>query len=620
MNGRFSRYEAKVKLSIMLMLLILVISNFASSFLFKRTQELFLAYHSINQRQIAGLCKNALFYSSGNPEALNSINTLYGEEYGIAVEIIRRIDFESGKITGPQFSKARLKDGFDNVESYEFHPDAELHIGYIPFEVNPQGKVESLLILKSRIGWFSNFSNAARWDNIFRLAGIASVIIFGILVIRMITRPYSNIRILAASTLNDRALDIDDPDDAEKAFDEVVNELKRKETELRQMTLRDSRKTLGLTSNYDYIFGGISSGVIVIDKEGVVIRFNPSASGILELEVNSILGREYEKAFAMHPEIKHLIRNALEAAKTYSRVEINLLQRGGRNKTLGATSSLITNENRQTIGVAILLLDLTQIKKIESETSYREKMAALGEMSAGMAHEIRNSAAAISGFGKLISKFADDAERVRSLSGDIVKESREMETLMRKFLAFARPVEISKDTIEICGLINDCINYLKTSNEYINIRKIISPVLPSIMGDYQLIKQCLCNILKNAQEASNDNGEIVIKAVSIRVNSPDFIQGRATEYIKIVIADSGKGIESEYLKKIFDPFVTDKDHGSGLGLAIVRKIIALHNGIVKVHSRSGKGTLFSIYLPIENKEQKLVENGIGAVSTIPITF
>ncbi len=617
MNGKkskFSRFETKVKLSIMLMLLLMVLSNFMASYLFQYTRDLLISYNSNKQRQTALILKNYLLNASDQQKALYFINNHLNDDDMTSVEVINRDDFESANVKPGKLSKSYIRNCFRNREFYIYQPTKELQLSYIPLELSTDGEVNSILVVKNQITWFNHLMKVANWNDWLRLASVISVLIFGILIIRMITKPYRNVRSLAGVVFDKEISDDDDPEYIEKVFDYVLNEVKKKESELRNMVIKNDHKDLGLTGSYEYVFGGISSGLILCDRDGLIVRFNPSASEVLETDSDSSIGKHYTEALVNLPDIKFLIGNALKHGRTYSRVEIKLSGASGNEKLIGATSSIIKNSRQEVMGMAILLIDLTRIKKMEKEASYRDKMASLGEMSAGMAHEIRNSAAAIVGFGRLLNKFAEEPERVINLSNDIIRESEEMEGFMRKFLSFARPLEIDSDEINLNTLIGECMERVRVIYPQAIIRKRASDGDLLVHADSKLIKQCILNLLYNACEAVGGEGNIQVKTSAYTSSLSHIIESHTDKCVKIMVADNGVGIDAEAKKKIFYPFFTNKDKGSGLGLAIVKKIIAHHNGIVRVHSREGRGTISTIILPVGSPAIKDVDPRPLAVS------
>jgi len=285
---------------------------------------------------------------------------------------------------------------------------------------------------------------------------------------------------------------------------------------------------------------------------------------------------------------------------TYSRTEFNTIREDGEKQWIGLSSSLISDNQHSKIGAAVLLTDLTKIKRLQDISDFTEKMAALGEMSAGLAHEFRNSMAAIMGFGTLIKKSIPRDNKAYSIAELIISESRTTEDMLRRFLTFAKPLDVIPGNVNIKHFIDDC---LKAAADYMNdggIEVVIEDNSNDLLiaADPTLLKNAFNNLIINACQAMGSSG-----VLSIVIDHPS-----ESEHIEISISDTGKGIPQDELPKIFNPFFTTKDEGTGLGLALVRKIITGHMGTIDVESREDAGTVFVITLPIAIDMEQKSEN------------
>jgi two-component system sensor histidine kinase AtoS len=282
---------------------------------------------------------------------------------------------------------------------------------------------------------------------------------------------------------------------------------------------------------------------------------------------------------------------------------------------VGISTSVVKDEQNKMLGVAVLLNDVTEIKRLQNEIAFKEKMAALGKMSSGLAHELRNSMGVILGFCKLLKKSAIG----RSASGgkatdqtstgmnhtvhttdeivrDIFNEAMSMESLIQRFLIFAKPFDLKIEKVNLKNVIDECIKALEEKLEKNKIKFGVKsePDLPTILGDRLLLRQSFQNLIQNSIEAMSLGGELSIDLRETKTYLKE-------KFIKIEIYDTGCGIEKEDQKKIFNPFFTSKENGTGLGLSLVKKIISLHNGEIELESEINKGTTFKIYLPLKLK-------------------
>jgi len=264
------------------------------------------------------------------------------------------------------------------------------------------------------------------------------------------------------------------------------------------------------------------------------------------------------------------------------------------------SSSPIFDKNGNLIGTINLGRDITELRNLREKIASMEKMAALGELAAKVAHEIRNPLLAIGGFAKRLDKSLQD-ENLKEYVRVIVDETKRLERILNETLSFVKPYYMGKKPFIINELINDVVNFtdsvLKDKNNELIVE--IQEDCP-VQGNYDRLKEVLLNIITNANEATQ-NGKIYLRLKKIgRLPESENLN---EEYFVIEIEDTGCGISEENMKKLFTPFFTTKTNGTGLGLAISKRIIEDHGGIISVESELNKGTIFKIYLPVYQKRR-----------------
>jgi signal transduction histidine kinase len=269
----------------------------------------------------------------------------------------------------------------------------------------------------------------------------------------------------------------------------------------------------------------------------------------------------------------------------------------------------------------IMTRKLRQLKELEQEVQRRNRLAALGELSAGVAHEIRNPLGVIKNSAEMLRDRIQDDSRRRELTGYIVEEVERLNKVVTNFLQFARPAEPHIEEVDINDVLEHTISFLEPNlaSSNIAIDKVLAPGLSPVLADPDQCHQVFLNLCMNAFQAMNGAGTIRIET---RAGTEDFSDARAPsapdgfspavavqssenlgKMVEIVIADTGEGIPPEKLSRIFDPFYSTKDEGVGLGLSLVHKIIDNHGGSIRVNSRPGSGTTFVISLPTANQTQ-----------------
>jgi PAS domain S-box-containing protein len=362
-------------------------------------------------------------------------------------------------------------------------------------------------------------------------------------------------------------------------FHDVVAKLKEKERELELLKNRAEDRAITIEGYNEDILQSVPSGVISFDEELKITKINHAAEKILEMRGESVTGNLYTDVL-MSP-----ITDLLINRQFIERNEISYLTPSGKKIWLGLTLSPLKDGAGTTIGQILVFTDLTHLKAIESQMNLRDKLSSLGEISAGIAHELRNPMAVIAGYTKLLLKKVDDA--VKPTVDAISKEIVVMDRIISDFLSFAKPPALSISTVDLNAIIDTCVQLITGERNDI-VRHLDIDRLPAIKGDEVLLRQAFINLVQNSVEAMPQGGTLAIKAMPVKVSGSNLLE--------VIISDTGHGISDNIRDKIFLPFFTTKEKGTGLGLAIVHKIVVSHGGIITVES-SDKGTTFRILFP-----------------------
>jgi two-component system sensor histidine kinase PilS (NtrC family) len=313
--------------------------------------------------------------------------------------------------------------------------------------------------------------------------------------------------------------------------------------------------------------------------------------------------------YDLFPKIDRMIeearKNDLMPSHDYQRYETLLSNHDGGKIYLGFSISPLTDPGGALIGHTLIFQDITKFKEMEDEMKRVDKMAAVGVLAAGMAHEIRNPLASLSGSIQMLESELSLDDHQRHLMEITLRESERLNALITDFLLFAQPPQTHKVPYPIKRILEETIDLLSHSacfHDRIHIRRpdqdeVRVPVDPDQM------KQVFWNLFINAAQSMPNGGEIQVRMV--RGNGwgvtglPFLSQFGGKEWAKISVIDSGNGIAQEEREKIFEPFFTTKENGTGLGLSIVHRIIENHNGLIRVESELGRGSSFIIYLPAD---------------------
>ncbi|MBW7982296.1 PAS/PAC sensor signal transduction histidine kinase [Enterobacillus tribolii] len=338
----------------------------------------------------------------------------------------------------------------------------------------------------------------------------------------------------------------------------------------------------------ELIIESAADGVISVDIDGRVTMINPAAEKITGYQRKELLGRPYAVVFE-NTNFHSPILDTLEHGIEQMALEVNY---PGKNRTIqiSVSTSRIHNARGETIGALVIFSDLTEKKEVQHRIAQAERLAALGELMAGVAHEVRNPLTAISGFVQLLKDGEEDA-RKREYTHIILNEVNSINKVIQQLLDFARPRCGRMQQVSLNQLITETLILIKTggSEARIDFNVCLEEGLPDIDADGEQLKQVLLNLLINAVQAIPCKGNITITT-----------RRSGERHQEITIRDSGQGISEESISRIFDPFYTTKPSGTGLGLPICQRIIALHDGDIRLESRPGHGTTFIILLPVHH--------------------
>jgi two-component system sensor histidine kinase PilS (NtrC family) len=335
------------------------------------------------------------------------------------------------------------------------------------------------------------------------------------------------------------------------------------------------------------IVRSMADGMVTIDLGGWITGFNKAAEEVTGLTAGEVIGMSFSGVFNW-PDADALFDEVDAAAGLPYRRELSFLRKD-RDLVLGMTFSQLKNEQGSVTGLLGIFQDLTLMKGMELEMKKKERLAAIGEISAGMAHEIRNPLASLSGSLQLLKEELDLGEENRNLMDIALNEMDRLNNIVTEFLIYARPKAPDMEGCDLVSIVKDTAGLVVNSRELgEDVR--LDADLPDepvwISADPGQIKQVLLNLLVNAVQSIPGSGTVRIKVGA---------NGHGSAVVSV--EDDGEGIDKEDLDRIFYPFYSTKERGSGLGLSIVYRIVEEHGGSIKVESEPGKGARFMVTLP-----------------------
>lgn len=349
------------------------------------------------------------------------------------------------------------------------------------------------------------------------------------------------------------------------------------------------------------IVSSMRNGVIAIHRDGTLALMNDEAYRIFSLTPRpDDIGRPFTEVLRDRPAIVRVLGGVFEMSTLPNRAELRLKD---LDRVIGYTLSQVRNDHGEPNGAVMFFKDLTQVEQLEERERLRDRLASLGEMAAGIAHELKNPLAGIEVMAGLLRRQVPDSADAQSLLADIISEAKLANAIVVEMLEFVRPIRLQVERTDVAEVLQQAVTLAesKAARGRVEVSLAIAPRLPPIDGDHHQLCQVFTNLVANAFDALEGEGRIAITAETGAVdNDPAFGGDARTPAVVIEVADSGPGVPPDLSDRIFNPFFTTKPQGSGLGLAIVRKIVDAHDGLIDLNSVPGEGARFRVTLPIRS--------------------
>lgn len=358
--------------------------------------------------------------------------------------------------------------------------------------------------------------------------------------------------------------------------------------------LKEATKSLAnLRALHERIVESIRSGLITTDLDGTIFTFNAAASEITGYKPEDMEGKKIDSLFG---DIGNEIDTSLHRTETgdsQPRFEARLATPDGFEIRIGYSITQLLSENNVPTGLIITFQDLTEIRSMEESIRRKERLAAVGRVGAGLAHEIRNPLGAMRGAIQVLESNFPQGSIHADLMGIILRESDRLNSIITNFLSYARPKVGKYEETDVREAIRDTIKLLEHSPDVKDFHT-LEQHLPTepvfIKADATQLKQIFWNLARNAVQAMPDGGTLGVTLEQITSNR-----------VRIVFEDTGVGMSPESVEQLFEPFSNSTSGGTGLGLSIVYQIIRDHNGTINVRSFEGEGTIITVELPAQHR-------------------
>jgi signal transduction histidine kinase len=365
-----------------------------------------------------------------------------------------------------------------------------------------------------------------------------------------------------------------------ETFETSIRTLKGRESEMRRLRDVEKGRADELAAMTATLVRSISSGFIALDAEGIVVDMNQEARELLAVDPGTQVAGQSIASVAGSSSFARVLRGAVQDRETLQRMEVS---EGSRDQVIGLTTVPLLDERGHCFGMLALFTDLTLMRKLERQVRDMQSLADLGEMSAGIAHEFRNSLSTVLGYLRLVGK-TDVPQEGRERLRRAEEEAMQLATAVEGLLTFARPMRAEMAKVRLLDLVGDIAGRLAALSERAHV--VVTGEEAVIEGDAALLGRALENVIRNAIEAVDEKGSEGDVGIEVADDPP-----------RLTVRDTGIGLDATMKSRAFLPFQSSKPHGFGLGLALTRKIIVLHGGTIEIDGRTGEGTTVSIELP-----------------------
>jgi PAS domain S-box-containing protein len=343
-----------------------------------------------------------------------------------------------------------------------------------------------------------------------------------------------------------------------------------------------------VTHYLDNILQNISQGIVFIDLDGIVTTLNDTASRLLGVAAQEVL---FKSVWTRFPD--DLFGFSLREALRFNlaqRLIYKTIQQGTEAKELEISTTFIFEGPKTYHGLIILLRDITEMQRLQRTASRNDRMKELGEMAATVAHEIRNPLGGIRGYATLLYRDLADQKNLQEMAGFVIEGTKSLEALVTTILSYARPIQIQPQSLEMGAFLKQLGKFVRVDPAYPSSVKLEihipqDPILAPF--DPQALKSALLNLIYNAFQAMPQGGLLTISLLQL------------DNHCQIAVTDTGIGIDANQLNQLFSPFFTTKQKGTGLGLVEAQKIVQAHGGQLDVRSQIGRGSTFTIILPLK---------------------
>ncbi len=356
-----------------------------------------------------------------------------------------------------------------------------------------------------------------------------------------------------------------------------------------------------LQAYHEDLLSSLQDGLIIVDSGGRIVAMNPAAEELTGFSRSHVAGRPLGDVFPSPSPLATLAAKTVAMNRSHADFDAHVIRSDGTRLTVSTVVSLVSDPTGRNRGIVLVLRDSSRVRDMEEQRRRSDRLAALGVLAAGVAHEVRNPLVGIRAAAQLMEREPAFPPSLREFTGIIIRQVDRLNRIVSDLLSFAGQQPLQRRPCNINQILEEALHLLASTLEGARIAVVrrYDPEVPAVAGDPDRLLQVFLNLIRNGVEAMANGGELTVRTRFERVAPP--CGGRAAAVAEI--ADRGPGIPPEAQRNLFNPFFTTKNGGTGLGLPISVRIVEEHGGAIEVLSRVGEGSTFRVLLPLAGDEE-----------------
>ncbi|MDX1764327.1 MAG: ATP-binding protein [bacterium] len=349
---------------------------------------------------------------------------------------------------------------------------------------------------------------------------------------------------------------------------------------------------------YENVLAGLIDGIVVVGLDLRIMTFSVIAEQMTGLKAQAVEGKRLDHVFGEGSQVSSLAEKTLRTGRSYIDLNFTLRRIFGERRDLGLATSSLLDESGQKNGVVIVFRNLSRVKALEDRLRKGERLASIGVLAAGMAHEIKNPLGGIRGASQLLAGELEARSSLKEYTDIIIREVDRLNNIVQSLLDYSKPPQLNLCPVNVHQIIDGVIDLVNLGGraQGLQINRRYDPSLPEVLGDPDQLAQVFLNLFYNGIDAMKGSGTLTLTTRILPGYRVENATGEKRQMIAVDIADQGKGMTSEEVERIFDPFFSTKATGVGLGLAVCHRIVEEHGGKIDVESHVGSGTTFRVSL------------------------